>query len=238
MPSRLWYTRPLPKWAELNMLICKATNKTTATSIKISNPVALHLIAHHCRHARVLHCFRQGLISKVDDERLPPLINMRELSIQSPHQGSEHLFDRQLLPNLRSIRSDCSCLFSALIRMSSTDPRYTQLTHIERLELIEREESFSLKQWYTILDGFPRLRSLSLSFLSKRCPPERWIDVLIDHLQSKKTSRLVLLSINMLMNANNHDKALFMNYFGESIQRRSHVEHLVRPHNARFDAWF
>jgi hypothetical protein len=63
----------------------------------------------------------------------------------------------------------------------------------ERLELTKRKYSFSLKEWCAIIDAFPRLQSLYLSFLSKRCPPKIWIDVLIDNLQRSKTNKLVLL---------------------------------------------
>ena len=211
---------------------------TNGTSISIHDPVTLQTVAHYCRRARVLRCSHHGLISKVNDEALPPMVHTRELAIQGPLQGAEYLLDRRLLPNLRSIRSDCSSLFHALMRMSSTSPGVNALDHIERLELIEREDSFSLKQWYTILDAFPRLRSLSLSFVSQRCPPNRCIDVLIGHLQSKKTDKLVLLSVSMSMLSSDGNKADFMIYFRDCIRRRTDVRSLIKLANARFDAWF
>jgi hypothetical protein len=236
--NRLWYTQPSPVWDDMNMLIRPATNISNGTSIVINRPVAVHFITRHFPHVHVLQCNPQGSIRKVSDEIVSPMINVRQFFFHGLHQGVEHLFDPQLLPNLRCIRTDCSCLFSALMRMSSNFPALSQLNHIERLELTEKRETFALKQWYTIIDGFPRLQSLYLYFLSVRCPPKIWIDVLIDSIQRSKMNKLVLLSVYMYIDQNDHEKTHFMRHFIETIRRKHPGVYLIDWSNATFDAWF
>ena len=239
-PHRLWYTRPLLKWDDQTALFCEATNMTSGTSILINDPVTLSSITYHCRLAQELRCTSSGLISKVDNGTLSPMIYVRELSIHGSDRAAVYLLDRQLLPNLRIVRSDCSCLFLALMRMSTTftGGAVHQLDHIEQLVLIEKDDSFSLKRWCTILDGFPRLRSLRLSFRCKQCPPKQLVDVLMDYLPPKATNASVALSVDIAMSCDGYDKALLMLYLTESVKLRRHVGCSIWSTKNMFSACF
>ena len=123
------------------------------------------------------------------------------------------------------------------MHMSSTFPGVIQLNHIERLELMEQYNSYSLKQWYTIIDTFPHLRSLSLSFFTKCCPPKIWIDVLINKLQQTKTNRLALLPVNIDSIWIDHEKIQFIMSFKDIILRDCRSAIIVTSDKHKSDAW-
>jgi hypothetical protein len=105
IPTRLWYTRPYPRWYNINMFIPAAVNIFSGSSTTINHGAALHFITRHFPGAYVLESRPQGFIYKVDNEILSPMINVRKLIIQNAHKGIEYMFDPQLLPSLVCVYS-------------------------------------------------------------------------------------------------------------------------------------
>ena len=166
-----------------------------------------------------------------------PLMNLCRLTIDNVVPGLELLLDGIMLPRLQSLCTLLVPLFIALIRRAN---QMKTLDTVHRLLITDQpytEGCVSFKQWYVVLDAFPRLRTLLIQFYNAKCPPMAMADLFIDYMRRIARSPLTLFSccIDHCNDADN--KKDFITYLENTIRMVCSPTQLASIGPTRLDAW-
>jgi hypothetical protein len=169
----------------------------------------------------------------------PPLVNIRHLTLLDVVPGLEFLLDGVMLPNLRSLDVMLIQLFVAL---ASRANQMKALDTIEYLVILDqadtKETSFSLKQWYIVLDALPRLRTLLIHILNGKCPPMAMADLLIDYIKRARQMSLTIFSFYIDDKNDKNSKEHFVNCLADTMEAIFVPAQLAQIGETRLYAWF
>jgi hypothetical protein len=151
----------------------------------------------------------------------------------------EFLLDGVMLPRLHSLEVMLVPLFVALARRTN---QMKTLDTIEHLVIAgqtdSKERCFPLKQWYMVLNAFPRLRTLFIHIHNAECPPMASADLLIDYVRRTRQVSLTIFACCIDEMGDTDNKTRFVNYLEDTMNVVYHPVQLVIIGDTRFNAWF
>lgn len=167
-----------------------------------------------------------------------PLINIRRLTVCNVVLGLELLLDGIMLPRLQSLRGFIVTLFIAFARRANQMKTLDTVDHLVITDQPDNEEQcFSLKQWHTVLDVLPRLRTLLIQLENSRCPPMGLSELFIDYIKRTIRSPLILFSCCINHSSDEVNKKDFVNYLEERIEKECSSVQFASTYSTRLDIW-
>jgi hypothetical protein len=202
--------------------------------------ILLHSLGKLFSEANQLTCVYPASISMINSSLIAPtpLRNLRQLIIRAVIPGLELLLDGVMLPRLQSLNGLIVPLFIAFARRENQMKTLDTVDHLVITDQSDSDEKcFSFKQWHTVLDVLPRLRTLLIQFHNAKCPPMGMTQFFIDYIKRKIRSPLTLFSccIDHYIDANS--KEHFITYLEERIQMECSCIQMASIGPTRLDVW-
>ena len=148
-----------------------------------------------------------------------PIINICHLEVCCVVPGLELLLDGIMLPRLQRLRGLVLPIFLGLVRRANPIKTLDTIHHLIILDQIDNEEKcFSFKQWHTILDVLPCLRTLLIQFNNAKCPPLEMANLLINYIKRTTRSPLTLFSCCIDDCSEQDSKEHFLNYLVDRVE--------------------
>jgi hypothetical protein len=209
--------------------------------LKVQIPnVSLHSLGKLFSNVNLLWCKYPTSLSIGDSLLMPtPLVNMRHLKVLSVIPGLEFLLDGVMLPRLYFLEVMIVPLFVALASRANQMKILDTVEHLVITDQEGNEEScFSLKQWYTVLDALPRLRTLLIDIQNAKCPPMALADLFIDYANRTRQKSLTIFACFIDDTNDTKNKEHFINYVEDTIEVVCRPVQLMSLGGTRFNAWF
>lgn len=202
--------------------------------------ISLHLVAQLFSNVKDLWCKHPASLSMVDSLLTPaPLVNIRHLTLLDVVPGLEFLLDGVMLPHLHSLDVTLIQLFVALASRANQMKTLDTIEHLVILDQIDKKEkSFSLKQWYIVLDALPRLRTLLIHINNAKCPPLAMADLLIDYIRRATKVSFTVLSCYIDETNDTDSKEHFITYLADTMEVVFCPVQLAHFGKTRLYAWF
>jgi hypothetical protein len=206
--------------------------------IKAPN-ISLHSLGKLFSETSQLIFVHPASLSMVDSLLTPtPLINLRQLTVDDVVPGLEFLLDGIMLPRLHSLNGLLLALFIGFARRANQMKTLDTVDHLVITDQTGSDEKcVSFKQWYTVLDVLPRLRTLLIQFHNAKCPPIGLAEFLIDYIKRKIRSPLTLFSCCIDHCSDADNKEHFITYLGDRIGMECSSIQMACVSPTRLDVW-
>jgi hypothetical protein len=200
-----------------------------------AHETSLHSIGQLFPDVTELDFTSPASLCAIDSASVPaPLLNLHSLTVAEVLPSVELLFDGITLPHLRCLYAKMCPLFITLTR------RANQMRPFDTIEYLAihkgNEESFSLKQWHTVLDALPRLRTLLVDMTGATCPPPEMADLLVDYVR-RAAGRPLVLSFGMNKEGNEDKKKQFISYLRHRTELVCPCALFAAINETRLDVW-
>jgi len=143
-----------------------------------------------------------------------------------------------MLPHLQYLRGTILALF---ISFASRTNQMKTLDTVDLLVLVDQvgdsEICFSLKQWFTVLDVLPRLRTLFIKVASPRCPSIGLADLFVSYIKRTIRVPLTLFSCTFLHSNETDKKEHFISYLTETIGNEYQDVQFADLSSTSIDIW-
>ncbi|CAF2777293.1 unnamed protein product [Rotaria sp. Silwood2] len=236
----MWFTSSWPSWTIFSMNRYDIVPHNGVRHLLIKDPnISLHSISKLLNHAKTLICQYPGSFS-INDSLLSSiqLINLHHITINDYVPGLEYLLDGIMVPRLKSINGYIVSLFISLIRRTNQMKTLDTVNHLVITDQSIRDERcFSFKQWYIVLDAFPRLKTFLIQFHNHICPPITMADLFINYIKRTSQTSLNFFSCCIDHCYNMESKEHFITYLEDKIEILCSPVQLASISPTRLDAW-
>ncbi|CAF3038541.1 unnamed protein product [Rotaria sp. Silwood2] len=236
----MWFTSSWPSWTIFSMNRYDIVPHNGVRHLLIKDPnISLHSISKLLNHAKTLICQYPGSFS-INDSLLSSiqLINLHHITINDYVPGLEYLLDGIMVPRLKSINGYIMSLFISLIRRTNQMKTLDTVNHLVITDQSIRDERcFSFKQWYIVLDAFPRLKTFLIQFHNHICPPITMADLFINYIKRTSQTSLNFFSCCIDHCYNMESKEHFITYLEDKIEILCSPVQLASISPTRLDAW-
>jgi hypothetical protein len=207
--------------------------------IKTPN-TSLHLFGKLFSDINKLWCQYPASLSMFDSLLMPaPFMNICQLILPDVVPGLEFLLDGVMLPHLHSLNVLIVPLFVALASRANQMKTLDTIDHLVISDQDDKEEkSFSLKQWYIVLDALPRLRTLLIHIHNTKCPPMAMADLLINDISQTRKASFTVFSCCIDEMNDTDSKEHFVTYLENTMDMVCYFVQLALINATRFNAWF